>query len=386
MIKEYKLGKIIDIFGGSSYLTKNNIYYMKPKHIEDSIPVYSGSIDIKNKHGFIDKNLKLKMYSGPAILICRKGQAGKMSLVNDNLFAVNDDAYVIYIKPEYQNEIDLKWFSYKFQKLFYNISTGKQGCGTFSKNYALNQFVEIPDIEVQLKQSQVYEELYKVQEVIDLVYIKINNFLGRVHFSENMEEYKISDVFYLDTGKRITKNDLYSNLNYFVGRKDLIPIVSSGTKNNGVFGYASEEWINSNHSRKTVIKDKDWDPWYNYKGASRIVEEPCITWNTDGDAGDLFYREDKFFPTDHCGVLIPKDEFRDKINLKYFVYTQKYKFKQSTDRGNLHKKQMANEKFEIPDINTQNKIVEYIEGLLNIKEKIDVISNKLSSLKEINIE
>lgn len=380
------LGNIVDIKGGNSSLTKNNIYYKMPEEEKESIPVYSGAVSCDSPIGFldIDKTNDIKVYKGPAVIICRKGKSGKMKYIEDKLFTINDDAYAMYVKKEYNNKVNLKWLSFSLQKLFYSISTAKEGNGTFSKQYAEKQVVEIPDIDKQVRQIQAYEDLIKYENILLTINDKIDEFLKRIHTSKEMTKYTISDVFYIDTGKRITKNSIYNNLNRFIGREDIIPIISSGTIDDGIFAYASKEWLNETYRRKKIIKNT-WTPWNNYKGASLIIDRPCITWNTDGDAGSLFYRNDEFFPTDHCGVLIPKEEFASSINLKYFVYTQKYSFKQNTDRGNLHKEQMASLKFELPDIEIQNKICEKINKVIEIKMKINKITKEIEDLKALHI-
>lgn len=380
------LGEIVDIRGGNSSLTKNKIYYNMPEEREKSIPVYSGSTSSNNVIGYldIDKVRDIRIYQGPAIIICRKGKSGKMRYIKDNLFTINDDAYVMYVKDKYCDKVNLKWLSFSLQKLFYTISTAKEANGTFSKRYAEKQIVDIPDMDKQIRQIYAYESLYKYKDILYEINSKLDSFLGRIHTSKDMKEYTISDIFYLDTGKRITKNIIYNNLYRFIGRKDIIPIISSGTTNNGIFAYTSKDWLNETYRRKKVIESK-WIPWKNFKGASFIINTPCITWNTDGDAGSLFYREYEFFPTDHCGVLIPKEEFNSIINLKYFVYTQKYSFKQNSDRGNLHKEQMANLKFELPDINIQNKICEKINKIIEIKQDIDRITKVIEELETLHI-
>lgn len=379
------LKNVVEIKGGNSELTKNYIYYNMPKSNKDALPVYSGSLN--STLGYIDKNIsdKIKVFLGPAVIICRKGQSGKMRYIEDEQFTINDDAYVMYVREEYKEKLNLRWCRYNFEELFCKIATSKDGNGTFSKNYAYTQIVEIPDIELQKEQLKNYELLISCEKTLKEIDSKISDFLERVHTSKSMIEYVVSKAFYLDTGKRITTNQIYSNLTKFIGKNDLIPIISSGTQNNGCFAFASAEWLDSNYRRKRLSDSGEWDVWNNQINASFIINEPCITWNTDGDAGTLFYREDIFFPTDHCGVLIPKEQYKELINLKYFVYTQRYSFKQNTDRGNLHKTQMARQKFELPSIDIQNSVVEKIEHLQEIKNKCQEIYTRINELKKKEI-
>lgn len=382
---EYLLESIIEIIGGSSKLTKNYIYYNMPKSSKSAIPVYSGALNSELGRIDVEKENEVRVFHGPAVIICRKGQSGKMRYIEDKIFTINDDAYVMYIKDAYKKKIDLKWCQYNFEKIFCKIATSKGGNGTFSKNYAYKQIVQIPNIEIQYEQLKNYESLISCEKLLRKIEVKIEDFLMRIHTSDKMKEYTVSEVFYLDTGKRITKEQMYSNMTNFIGEKKLIPIISSGIQNNGVFAYASREWLDLTFKRKRKSDSNEWETWSNEVNSSFIVDEPCITWNTDGDAGTLFYREHTFFPTDHCGVLIPKEKYKSEINLKYFVYTQRYSFKQNTDRGNLHKEQMARQKFELPDINIQNNIVKKIERLQEIHFKCKNLIKKIEDLKDKDV-
>jgi len=380
------LKMFVDIKGGNSCIIKNFIYYNMPKNKDDSIPVYSSSVTKDTFLGYIDKNAvdennrAIKIFNGECILVARNGQAGKMRYIKNGTFTINDHAYVIYPKKKYKERINLKWFSYKFQKLFYDLIIAKDGNGTFNKTYAEKHEIEIPNIEVQLQELKYYDLLTKYKAKIEEIDLKIDNLLDKIIYYENTNEYLMRDVFYIDTGQRITNERLYKNL--YENSKNphkLIPIISSGTENEGIFGYASEEWLKNTFVRKRRVKN-EWDAWKNEVGENFIIDEPCITWNTDGNAGTIFYRDYKFFPTDHCGVLIPKEEYKGKINLKFFAYLQKYTFKQNTERGNLHKKEMASQVFELPDIKIQDEIYKEIDKLYKYKEVLSSISKKIDIL------
>ncbi|MEC5425295.1 restriction endonuclease subunit S [Virgibacillus sp. C22-A2] len=381
MVKTIK--EVFKINGGNSGLTKRYLYSRRPKESTDAIPVYSGSIGEELSLGYIDNKYldDLKTFTGPAVVICRKGLAGSMEYVTDELFTVNDDAYVMYVNDEYKESVNLEWASFNLQKLFYQISTSKNGNGTFSKTYAEKQDFDFPYIRNQNEELIMYRQLTYADSLIVKIQERIDDFLSRICMSNEMTEYKVSDVFYLDTGKRITRKTLYNNLNQFIGSENLIPIVSSGAKGNGIFGNATEDWLKNTYKRGRKTVNQSWDPWKNYVGADFIIDSSCVTWNTDGDAGTLFYRDYSFFPTDHCGVLIPKEKYTEKVNLKYFVYSQKYNFKQNSDRGNLHKEQMANLTFMLPDIDTQNKIAEKVDELLDFYNNLTLLRNKIVKLR-----
>lgn len=178
---------------------------------------------------------------------------------------------------------------------------------------------------------------------------------------------KISDIFHVKTGIRITEEEVYSN-------KGDLPCVTAQTSNQGITWYADERWLKSFEKNDEKV----------------IVDEPCITWSKDGYAGRLFYRDYKFFPNDHCGVLILKDEYKDLINYKWFVYYQQElimsKALQSNSQPMLYNEQMSIIEFELPtlsngviDIETQNKMVLEYEKLMRIRGNLNIMLEKVRS-------
>ncbi|MGD1837733.1 MAG: restriction endonuclease subunit S [Nitrososphaeraceae archaeon] len=186
---------------------------------------------------------------------------------------------------------------------------------------------------------------------------------------------KIKDVFDVKTGVRITEEEVYSHFGS-------LPCITAQTKDNGIAWHADEEWLGK---LKT-------------NGEKVLIDEPCITWSKDGvKAGTMFYRDYKFFPIDVCGVLIPKPEFIDYINLKWFMYTyQEYIYSQRTSDSSqpkLYNEQMSVIEFDLPtlkdgtiDVNTQNQIVMEYEKLISIKNKLHMMFKKLKSKSEFELD
>lgn len=179
---------------------------------------------------------------------------------------------------------------------------------------------------------------------------------------------KISDIFYVKTGLRIREEDVYS-------QKGDIPCVTAQTSNDGIAWYADQEWLKS----------------FTKNGESVLIDEECVTWSKDGYAGRLFYRNNKFFPNDHCGVLILKDEYKKLINYKWFVYTQQElimsKSLQSNSQPMLYNEQMSNIEIDIPtntdgtfNIDIQNKFAEEYEKL---NKYVKLINEKIIKLESI---
>ncbi|MDD1444012.1 hypothetical protein MEO93_27460, partial [Dolichospermum sp. ST_sed3] len=144
------ISEIFQIRGGNSGLTEEFIYYNLPNNEDESIPIYSGATLDSNNLGYISNfakpdNKSLKHFKGPAILVIRKGLAGKMLKITEAIYTANDDVYIFELKNKYKHLIDLEWFIYQYQDLFFHIVTSKSDNATFNKEYCQSQNVLIPD-------------------------------------------------------------------------------------------------------------------------------------------------------------------------------------------------------------------------------------------------
>jgi type I restriction enzyme M protein len=163
------IGQVFNFFGGNSGLTEEFIYNNQPTNDEEKLEIYSGATERKNFVGFVSVNAVLNnknliILNAPAILIVRKGKAGKMIFIKNGKFSLTDDAYVIIPKEKWVNKIDLRWFMHQYQELFYNLVTSKSDNATFNKEYAEKQNVVVLDHGKQLKISNA---LTKLDEAID---------------------------------------------------------------------------------------------------------------------------------------------------------------------------------------------------------------------------
>lgn len=195
-------------------------------------------------------------------------------------------------------------------------------------------------------------------------------------YLENNMKIKISDIFHVKTGIRIREEDVYSH-------KGNIPCITAQTVNNGVAWTADISWLET----------------FSKKNESLLFNEPCVTWSKDGYAGKLFYRNNKFFPNDHCGVLLLKEEYKKDINLAWFVNTQQSlimsKSLQSNSQPMLYNEQMSNIEFELPiqsdgsiDINLQNNLVKLYDKVKQYKKVIEKELLKVNNIlsKELIID
>lgn len=182
---------------------------------------------------------------------------------------------------------------------------------------------------------------------------------------------KIKDVFWIKTGQRIIEEDVYNHKGEF-------PCITSQTSNNGITWYADKEWLKEKH------------------GAAIVNEENCITWTKDGaKCGTMFYRNYSFYPNDHCGVLILRDQFKEELNLKWFIYAYQDVIKnyvtQQGSQGMLYNSEMAEIEIEYPfpdKVTVQDEIVKQCEKIKSIKEHLNQKISQLNDLvgRELRIE
>ena len=173
---------IFSIKGGNSGLTEEFIYNNQPTDDSEKVQILSGATIFNNMMGYISINSmpnykKLKLFQGPAIVVIRKGIAGKMTYIQNGKFTINDDAYVITPKKDWKDRIDLRWFTYQYQELFFNLVTSKSDNATFNKEYIENQKIKILDINIQKEISDKLKLLDKTIDNLEDLKEKFTNLL-----------------------------------------------------------------------------------------------------------------------------------------------------------------------------------------------------------------
>jgi len=178
-----QLNNVFQFKGGNSGLTEEFIYNNLPNTEEEAIPIFSGSTLSQNMMGYISEkarphNKKLKIFKGPAILVIRKGKAGKMLYLKKPKFAINDDVYVMIPKTEWNDKINKRWFAYQYQEPFYNLVTSKSDNATFNKEYAGNQRIIIPEKPLQ---DNIAQKLLK----LDYLLVELDNLSKQIDALKN---------------------------------------------------------------------------------------------------------------------------------------------------------------------------------------------------------
>ena len=173
--------------------------------------------------------------------------------------------------------------------------------------------------------------------------------------TSNWREFKLSDVFILNRGKRLTKlNQNSGNIAY----------ISSTKENNGIHNYTTP-------------------PDY------MEIYQNALTINNSGSVGYCFYHAYKFIASDHCTVIRVKDK---TVNLNQYIALflkaifEKMRYKYNFGRE-ISDKRISEESVILPAKNNSNGKYEpdwqFMEDYIKlISKKID-FSDAISSINKL---
>lgn len=160
-------GKFFRFLPNSQGLNEEYLYSHQPMS-RRKLPVYSTS---SQPIGYLDDSEetrgKFNILSKPAIVVARKGYAGRMFVVEDEEYIVHEDAYGIRPKTRYANSINPYWFVGHYSAEFQSYRTSDYGIGDFPRKRFSKMKVIIPRMDVQNEIAVLYkrrEELLRQSE------------------------------------------------------------------------------------------------------------------------------------------------------------------------------------------------------------------------------
>lgn len=171
-------------------------------------------------------------------------------------------------------------------------------------------------------------------------------------FSETWEQCEVGNLFEITRGETLAKKFITN----FKTRKNIYPVYSSQTTNNGLMGY--------------------------YK---TYLFENAITWTTDGYAGNFNYRPEKFYSTNVNGVLMSNNGYANYA-VSEIINSVAQKYVTKTANPKLMSNVVNQIKFFAPKINEQTKISNLIFTLNKLitlhQEKLDLLKKFKKTLLE----
>ncbi|EDU56737.1 restriction endonuclease subunit S [Ureaplasma urealyticum] len=319
-----------------------------------SYPLISASAQNNGVFGYINSY----MYEGGHITISMNGNAGCVFYQKDK-FSANSDVLVL---SNIDNKISNNKFIFYWLKKHENTKIKSLCKGTtrlrLSNDDVLNLEINLPPIEEQNAIISIIEPIEKVINNIKNIKFKIESLVNK-YFDflysnledSNFKKYILGDLFTINRGQIINSKYIESNIGSY-------PVISSNTKNNGVFGY-----INS----------------YMYDGE-------FITISADGAyAGTVFLQNGRFSITNVCFILIKNNDIDFKFSNKFVYYilkkeqeVNKLKSQVGSSRPAVREYSLKEIKINLPNIEIQEKFSKIVEPLLNLSTKANKIEKILN--------
>ncbi len=146
-----------------------------------------------------------------------------------------------------------------------------------------------------LRELSLPDSLPEWIDQVDIIPIRTTNKGTSIELNiKKWKEYKLSELFNFEKGKRLTKADMIPGNVIFLG---------AISENNGI--------------REKIETDFFWEP-------------NCITVNYNGSVGEAFYQDKPFWASDDVNVLYAKDFWKMNKYIAMFLITvikaNKYRF------------------------------------------------------------
>lgn len=172
--KVFPVSEILHYMSGNQGLTKKAIHNDKSQLGTDDIMVLSSSLDDETAMGYVSRGLVLngkpiKIFEEKeGILVSRNGNAGILTYLPKGKYTMNDHAYILFVKDEYKDCIDMLWLSYAMQQeslKYISVSDG-------NKTWNITRFMREGSVAVP-----IYDDIIDLdaQKTLSLRYRDIEN-------------------------------------------------------------------------------------------------------------------------------------------------------------------------------------------------------------------
>jgi len=343
-----KLGNIFNITAGGDIKSE---YVSNKKTNEFQYPIYANAEKDKGFYGYSN------LYKISENVITVAGRGVNLGIAHARNHKFYPIVRLLVLNPK--NDEDIYFFEYQINNLRLFIeSTGvpqltAPQISIYNILYPSKQeqekiasFLSLVDTKIE----QLASKAKLLQEYKKGVMQKI--FSQEIRFKNDDDscypewtEEKLGDVFKINAGGDISKENVSSNQNSIFK----YPIYSNSDKNNGLYGYSDI-----------------------YK-----IGDDCLTVTGRGTLGITIAREENFFPIVRLLVLIGKT----KVNYKFFenaINSIRF-FVESTGVPQLTGPQISSYKVAYPSYKEQTKIANFLSS---IDSKIEQIQKQLDSTKE----
>lgn len=181
--RNIRIKDCIDHSGGTAGLTEEFIYstLLIPG---EKYKVRSSSTSDDTLIGYVpqckigDSDIKINARS-ETLLVARNGNAGQAEYLVNERYAINDHAYILFVKEDCPYRIHLKWLSIQYREEFLSYASSSDN-GTWNMTGFFNHVViDIPDYDEQLKIVRLYEKAEIIKSKINQLTDKLSVLLNK---------------------------------------------------------------------------------------------------------------------------------------------------------------------------------------------------------------
>ena len=300
------------------------------------------------------------LINGPAIIVGRKGSAGKVNWEESNCFPI-DTTY--YVKLKHPKETDLKYIYSMLKSL--NLSSVKNGAGIpgLNRNDVYNKYrIPLPPIKIQ---KQIVDELNVYQKIIEGAKQVVKNWKPSIKIDPTWDLMKLVDITkFIDyRGKTPTKT------------KSGIPLI---TAKNVKFGYLQDE-------PREFISVEDFDTWM----TRGIPSKGDVLFTTEAPLGNVcqINTDKKIALAQRLITFVPDrsiliDTFLKIIMLTDFMQNKIQAHRTGSTVFGIKAKTLKSITVPVPSLEIQNQIVDDIE----VEQKTINANKKLIQIFQQKIE
>jgi hypothetical protein len=365
-MKEYKVSEILDYMSGNQNLT-NQVIHSERNNLNgiDDIEVLSSSVDKSFSMGYVSKNLHLNnkplktFEDKEGILVSRNGNAGILTYLPKGRYTMNDHAYILFIKPEFNNFIDTFYLSLQLQDESLKFLSTRDG----NKNWNITKFMNNARVYIPTSSDGKFD--LKSQKDLANIYKKIedkkDSLLDKCRKLENLT----------------IQLDKESNIEY----KD-VPLNTIIEHYNGKASY-TKQWCKNNKGEFPIYSANNTKPFsfinhFDFNGE-------YLTYSKNGCAGYISIIKGKFsINGDRCVIKI-NTNYKNDIDILYLKYYLEpiFRFNKKGRIGDLGKNEFTKLNSNmIKKLNIQVPIPITSDGTFDL-EKQKEIANKYRQIDEI---
>ena len=246
-----------------------------------------------------------------------------------NKFTASDVVAILELKKRSLNKSIALFLVSILRKLTSKYNYGRQAY----ENRLKHDYIKLPidnygNLDFQFMSNYIKNISKKIKKQQPIIFFNKKNYKMN---DNNYSEYQIKEIFQIEKGERLIKNDRIAGT---------IPLVTASSKNNGVVDFLDLE----------IYKDRK-------KLFSNVITIDMFF--------NVFYQQDHFFADDNIHCLTFKNNFKLTKEIAFFLVTILRQIKIKYDFGRqLRIKRLENESIKLPIDADQELHTEFMKNYI----------------------